>query len=320
MAINSENFRLLESAYDSARTRNVYLYDVMTERYDILNTLTRELVNNVELFGELQEGTPESPSVKMESVHHYYKEVSGSVLVRPAWFYDVEKQGEEIVDVATHMVDLINWQCFPDEVIDYRQDVKLLSASHWPTTLTLDQFCRSTGLDAFPNFLGKYLNRSLLEVYGNGKFNYQVKGKNIEVCALWNYEAPKGGGDTYSAVIKGTKATIEIVQNQEEKYVKQLYVEKEPSVTSEEFDRSIAGTVKQLQRSYPYISAKRVSDSRYRIEVPVESRKGHEDYFGYVAQKFFGYLVNRDMPEWEISNTIAKYYITTQSLEMARNR
>jgi predicted dehydrogenase len=320
MAINSENFRLLESAYDSARTRNVYLYDVMTERYDILNTLTRELVNNVELFGELQEGTPESPSVKMESVHHYYKEVSGSVLVRPAWFYDVEQQGEAIVDVATHMVDLINWQCFPDEVIDYRQDVKLLSASHWPTTLTLDQFCRSTGLDAFPNFLGKYLNRSLLEVYGNGKFNYQVKGKNIEVCALWNYEAPKGGGDTYSAVIKGTKATIEIVQNQEEKYVKQLYVEKEPSVTSEEFDRSIAGTVKQLQRSYPYISAKRVSDSRYRIEVPVESRKGHEDYFGYVAQKFFGYLVNRDMPEWEISNTIAKYYITTQSLEMARNR
>ncbi len=320
MAINSENSRLLESAYDSARTRNVYLYDVMTERYDILNTLTRELVNNVELFGELQEGTPESPSVKMESVHHYYKEVSGSVLVRPAWFYDVEQQGEAIVDVATHMVDLINWQCFPDEVIDYRQDVKLLSASHWPTTLTLDQFCRSTGLDAFPNFLGKYLNRSLLEVYGNGKFNYQVKGKNIEVCALWNYEAPKGGGDTYSAVIKGTKATIEIVQNQEEKYVKQLYVEKEPSVTSEEFDRSIAGTVKQLQRSYPYISAKRVSDSRYRIEVPVESRKGHEDYFGYVAQKFFGYLVNRDMPEWEISNTIAKYYITTQSLEMARNR
>ena len=113
MAINTENFELLKSAFDRARTHNVYLYDVMTERYEILNTLTRELISNKELFGELQNGTPDNPPIVMENVHHFYKEVSGNVLVRPAWFYDVEQQGEGMVDVATHLVDLINWQCFP---------------------------------------------------------------------------------------------------------------------------------------------------------------------------------------------------------------
>ena len=319
MAINTENFELLRSAYDSARTQDVYLYDVMTERYEILNTLTRELVNNKELFGELQDGTPENPSIVMENVHHFYKEVSGNVLVRPAWFYDVEQQGEGMVDVATHLVDLINWQCFPDSVIDYERDVNITSASHWPTKLTLSDFTRSTKLEVFPDFLTKYVNNSVLDVYSNGRINYQVKGKNIAVTALWNYEAPKGGGDTYSATIKGTKATVEIVQNKAENYIKQLYVQKDKSTDEKEFESAITKIVTQLQETYPYVSSKRISGSRYQIVVPVESRKGHEDYFGYVAQKYFGFLVNRNMPEWEISNTIAKYYITTTALEMARN-
>ncbi|MDD2250868.1 MAG: putative oxidoreductase C-terminal domain-containing protein, partial [Candidatus Cloacimonetes bacterium] len=52
----------------------------------------------------------------------------------------------------------------------------------------------------------------------------------------------------------------------------------------------------------------------------VEQRKGHEDYFGMVAQRYFSFLVNRNMPEWEISNMIAKYYITTTALEMAKKK
>ena len=121
-------------------------------------------------------GTADEPAITLQSVHHYFKEVSGNVLVRPAWFYDVEQQGEGMVDVATHLVDLVNWQCFPDEIIDYESDIAITSASHWPTVLTLDDFSRSTRLNAFPDFLQRYLNDSKLEVFGNGKINYQVKG------------------------------------------------------------------------------------------------------------------------------------------------
>ena len=318
MAINKEGFKLLEAAFDSARAQDVYLYDVMTERYEILNTLTRELINNRELFGELRDGTPDDPSVVMENVHHFYKQVSGNVLVRPAWFYDVEQQGEGMVDVATHLVDLIHWQCFPDSTIDYRNDVQITSASHWPTTLTLDDFTRSTQLEAFPDFLTKYVKDGRLDVYSNGRINYRVKGKNIQVTALWNYEAPEGGGDAYSALIKGTRASVEIVQNKEENYIKQLYIEKDQSVDGKVFELALSEMVSELQKTYPYLSVQRITDERYQIIVPVENRKGHEDYFGMVAAKYFGYLVNRDLPEWEVSNMLAKYYITTTALEMAK--
>lgn len=318
MAINKENFNLLKHAFDSADTYGSYLLDVMTERNEIINTLTRELVNREDLFGELEAGTPDNPGVVMESVHHYYKEVSGNALVRPTWFYDVEQQGEGIVDVSVHLIDLINWQCFPDQVIDYTNDVQMTTASHWPTKLTLQDFSRSTKLNAFPDFLQKYVKNSVLEVFGNGRINYQVKGKHMSVTVLWNYEAPKGGGDTYNGLLRGTNANIEIVQDLSTNYIKELFIRKNSSIDEQIFDTTIVKMITDLRQSYPWLSAEKVSEGRYQIIAPVEFRKGHEDYFGMVAEKYFGYLVNRDMPEWEISNTIAKYYITTTALDMAK--
>ena len=112
MAISPADFRLLEEAYQVADSKNVMLYDMMTERYDMLNIIERELINDSDLFGELQPGTPDDPAVYMESVHHFYKEVSGAPLIRPAWYYDVEQQGEGIADVTTHLIDQLFWKCF----------------------------------------------------------------------------------------------------------------------------------------------------------------------------------------------------------------
>jgi len=50
--------------------------------------------------------------VVIESVHHFFKEVSGKPLIRPAWFFDVRQQGEALPDVGTHLVDLVQWMCF----------------------------------------------------------------------------------------------------------------------------------------------------------------------------------------------------------------
>jgi hypothetical protein len=36
-------------------------------------------------------------------------------------------------------------------------------------------------------------------------------------------------------------------------------------------------------------------------------------------KKFLGYLEHRDMPAWEVPNTLAKYYTTTKALEIARH-
>lgn len=320
MVINRANYFLLSDAFDKAEENDLYLYDVMTERYEIVNSLTRELANNSELFGELQEGTPEDPAIVMQNVHHFYKEVSGVPLVRPVWFYDVEQQGEGMADVGVHLVDLVQWQNFPDEVIDYDNDLEITSVSHWPTTLTLDQFTRSTKLDAFPDFLRKYVNDSVLEVYANGTINYKLNGINVSVTALWNYEAAEGSGDAYNGHIKGSNATIEIVQDETTDFIKQLFVKKVSSVDEEIFDENISKAVNDLQETYPFLSAEKVSDGIYQIVAPVEFRKGHEDYFGMVAEKYFGFLVNRDMPNWEIENMKAKYYLTTSALESVKNQ
>ena len=61
----------------------------MTERFEINTVLQRELSMMPEIFGTLEKGTPRNPAITKESVHHFYKYVSGSVLTRPAWFLDV---------------------------------------------------------------------------------------------------------------------------------------------------------------------------------------------------------------------------------------
>lgn len=320
MVIDAKKFPMLEAAYDSARTKGVYLYDVMTERYDVLNVISRELLKNKTLFGEIEPGSQDNPSIQLESVHHFYKNVSGNVLLRPAWFYDVEQQGEGIVDVSTHLVDLIHWICFPDSAIDYKTNVRVLSADHWPTKVTRTEFEKSTKLKSFPDYLQKYVKDSLLYVFANGRINYEVNRKNAQVTVMWNFEAPSGTGDTYNALITGTKASVQIVQNNSTKYIEELYIDRDSDVDLQFFDSELKNEIARLQQTYPTLSLERTNDQKYHIIVPIESRPSHEDYFGYVARQFFTYLVEHNMPEWEIRNTLAKYYITTTAQQVIQNK
>ena len=80
----------------------------------------------------------------MESVHHLMKVVSGAPNIRPAWFFDTDEQGEGLNDIGTHLVDLVQWTLFPNRPIDYRADVKVLSAYRWPTMIPEADFKRVT--------------------------------------------------------------------------------------------------------------------------------------------------------------------------------
>ncbi len=319
MAINQEDFHLLEEAYNNAEAGDVLLYDMMTERYDMLNIIERELINDPDLFGELQTGTSGQPAVSMESVHHFYKEVSGAPLVRPAWYYDVEQQGEGIADVTTHLIDLLFWKCFPDQPINYKQDIGDISSTHWPTEITLPQFTRSTGEAAFPDYLQKYLDGSLLRVYANGTIHFDVRNHHAGLKVLWNWQAPEGSGDTFISEIRGTKAILKTQQDKEQDFVKQLYVQRPDGVEKGAFEKDLKKSITRLQTTYPFLSyTATASEGTYLINIPTENREGHESHFKLVAERFFNYLVDRDMPEWEISNTLAKYYITTKAVESAK--
>ena len=319
LAISKQDFDLLIKAYQLAKDKGLLLYDLMTERYDILNRIEKELLHSPELFGELQKGTATHPSVTMESVHHFFKTVSGKPLARPAWYYDVEQQGEGIADVTTHLIDLVNWQCFPEKEIHYQTDVKVLGSTHWATPITLTEFKQSTQADAFPPYLNKYIKNNVLQVLANGTLNYSVKDINIGMKVTWNFTPPANGGDTFTSVKQGTKATLKIVQNKETAFTKQLYIEKTAATDATTFDEQLQKTIEKLQMIYPFLSLKQKSEGLYLIDIPEENRLGHEAHFSKVAETFLHYLRSKDMPEWENENTISKYYITTTAVDMAKD-
>ena len=317
MAINPENFQMLKECFQIANSKNVLLYDIMTERHEITTILQRELSLIPDIYGQQEKGTPENPGITMESVHHFYKEVSGKPNIRPAWFYDVEQQGEGIVDVATHLVDLVQWQCYPDQILS-PSDVKINSARHWPTLLSLDQFKASTGLDSYPQFLMKDVKDGVLEVYQNGEINYQLKGLNASVTVLWNYQAPEGGGDTHYCEMRGTKANITIRQTAEQNWKPELYIEANNPAAG--YEDALKARFAELEKNYPGIKLEKISDNAWHVFVPDSYRNGHEAHFGQVTENFLQYFADGKLPDWEQPNMITKYYTTTEAYKIANGR
>ena len=318
MVINTQNFELLREAFKTAENNGVLLYDVMTERSGITFILQSEFSKLQEVFGSLEQGTPENPAVYKESVHHFYKQVSGVPLIRPPWFYDVEQQGEGIVDVTTHLVDLVQWGLFPGVILDYTKDVNVYSARRWATDLNIDQFERSTGISEFPQYLMKDVHDDILRVYSNGEINYTLKGVHVKVVVVWNYVAPEGGDDTRYSIIRGSNANLIIRQGEEQNFVPTLYIQPVEGVDFEAFETALNDNFKQLQDKYHGIGLKKL-DTEWEVLVPQSLHIGHEAHFGEVTERFLQYLIDGKLPEWEVPNILAKYYTTTKALELAKS-
>jgi predicted dehydrogenase len=270
------------------------------------------------IFGTLKPGSPEDPSVTKESVHHFFKYVSGNPLKRPPWYFDVKQQGEGIVDVATHLVDLIQWECYPDQILDYQKDIQIASAKRWPTKLTKSQFQRITGQDRFPDALKPVMeNDTVINVYSNGEIIYKLKDIYAKVSVIWDYEAPAGAGDTHYSIMKGTKANLVIRQGQDQNFVPELYIEPTDTKNYKDLLRAVNENKKALIENYPGIDFKEVGNSSIQVIIPASYRVGHEAHFAQVTEKFLQYLEQGRLPDWEVPNMIAKYYTTTKALEVA---
>ncbi len=319
MVINPENFEKLLRAFEAAEENGVLLYDIMTERSEINTIIQRELALNEGVFGELVDGTPEKPAITKESVHHFFKYVSGSPLTRPPWFFDVEQQGEGIVDVTTHLVDLVQWQLFPGEIIDYKNDIEMLHARRWPTKLTPAQFERVTGLPEYPDYLRQYTEGDTLVVYANGEMLYKLRGKYAKVSVAWDYVAPEGGDDTHYSVMRGTRSDLIIRQGKEQNYRPVLYVSLKDETDPGDFGNMLQNAVTvDLADNYPGMDIKREEERVWSVSIPDKYRIGHEAHFGQVMERFLQYLVDGKLPDWEVPNMISKYYTNISALEMAR--
>ncbi|MHC4593890.1 MAG: putative oxidoreductase C-terminal domain-containing protein [Planctomycetota bacterium] len=302
MCIDAEGFKLLEQAFATAQKKGVLLYDIMTERYNIFCILQKELVLNKEVFGRLQTGSVDDPVVVKESLHHFFKYISGIPIKRPTWYFDTAQQGEGLVDVTTHLIDLIVVQ----------------KARRWPTMLTRQQYQKVTGAPDFPDYLkGKLNSEGVLPYYANGEIVYTIKGVHVKLAVNWNFQAPEGGGDTHHSLFRGSKANVIIRQGKEQNYKPQLYVEPAPGADAEELAASLKKAIAGLRSRYPGLGIEREPNG-WRVLIPQAHQSGHEAHFRNVTEKYLQYLATGKLPEWEVQYMIAKYYITTTALQLAQ--
>ena len=317
MIIDPEDFSSLVTAFSTAKEKGLLLYDIMTERFEVTTILQKLLSQQGELFGQLKQGSRAEPAVTKVSIHHFSKVVSGSPLIRPAWFFDVRQQGEGIVDVTTHLVDLIQWECFPQQSLN-TDDIKMVAARRWPTVISKDEFKGVTGLDNFPDYLQQDIKDGALNVYSNGEMIYQLKGVFAKVSVEWKYQAPAGGADTHYSIMHGTICDLVIKQGADEKFVPTLYIENIKGIQPNDFMVKLKKALGALP--YDSLAIEAAGKNSLKINIPAKYRVGHEEHFGQVTARFLEYVKQGKLPEWEVPCMITKYYTTTSALKMARGK
>lgn len=159
----------------------------------------------------------------------------------------------------------------------------------------------------------KYVQNDMLQVMSNGEFQYTLRGKHAKVSVIWNFQAPEGAGDTHYSLMRGTKATLIIRQGKEEGYKPVLYVN-----LQESHAQKLVDAVKiTLQNRYPGIDLLKLPSGEFKIVIPDSYYNGHEAHFAQVTDRYVDFLRLGHVPEWEVPNTITKYYTTTKALELA---
>lgn len=316
--IDSEAFPRLEAALELARKKHLVTFDWMTLRSDAAYRLVRDLVRQETVFGVPAPGSLDQPSVRLENLHALLKYSSGVPQRRPAAFLDVRQQGEGMADVGTHLADLVQWTLFPGQEISYRKDIHVLRGTHSALTLTLDQLNRLTGESAWPVYLKDSVIDGKLTDYTNGSCLYTLKGVHVSMKVAWHFEAAPGEQDSYFASYLGTRALIELRSGPKEKFVPEIYLTRSATEPPATWEASVKSLVERLQKDYPDLSFEKEGPSMHLI-LPKANRDngGIQELF----KEFAGYIRDwRTFPEFENSNLLAKYYVTTTAVALANSR
>ncbi|MCQ2391560.1 MAG: Gfo/Idh/MocA family oxidoreductase [Kiritimatiellae bacterium] len=317
MAITPAAFAKFEEAAKIAEEKGLYFADIMTERNEITTILQRHLVAAKDLYGDQETGTVDAPAVTKVSVHHFCKLVNGKPLQRPGWYYDTDQQGEAIVDVTTHLTDLVQWETFPGQTLQ-KSDVKMCKARTWPTPITAADYEKSTGLKTWPDYLRKSVDSAnVLQCKANGEFTYALKGVYAKVSVEWHFMPPAGTGDTHYSLMRGTQAEIVIRQGKEENYKPRVYVLPRKGQNKEALVKALDAAVASFNKTYPGVSYKPYGEG-WVMDVPQKYEIGHEAHFSQVMNMFLGWMKKGEQPADYLPNMLVKYYTLTEAWKASR--
>jgi hypothetical protein len=312
--IEHADFPKLEALFARAELRDVLVWDVLTERFEITNWLQRELVRDAELFGEWQSGTPDRPALVFHSVHSLKKSVNGQPLVRPWWWFDPAISGESMADVGTHLADLALWFVAPDQPVDYATQIRMIAADRTPLLLSEDEYRQVTRQAGYPSELRSRVVNGQLYYAGNNTATFALRGVHVRLSTEWEFESP--GGDTHQSYARGTRATVSVRQQPSGRA--ELYVAATDPAKHAVVVQKLRDKCDTLQREFVGMSVADLG-AEAQVMIPESWRAGHEEHFGAVMEEFVRYFhAPRAVPSWERPNALARYYITTKAVEMAR--
>lgn len=300
--IEPEGMKPLENAVEEASKQGTILYDVMTERYE-LGTIMQDLIMcNTELFGVLEKGSVDQPAITKNSVHILDKSHMG--VVRPPEYFDTRWQGEGIVDVTTHLVDMANMLVMQDRTV-YPDNVELIRCRRWATNVPQNDFEAIT----------KTQEKTLGDVFCNGSFTYKVNTINVGVEVCWKL---KGEDDQHYSKIEGSKVTVEVVKGPKDKH-QLVYIT--PKAPEKEVEAALEAHVANLRQKFGNegISYKK-EEGRFKLILPEEMYTNHFQHFAEVTTRALRYLAGQEsFPRTlEDSRLLTKYYLTTSALAAAR--
>lgn len=301
----------LESAMQADRPLTL---DIMTERYEITTLLQKLFIEQPDVFGKIRIDPDGSPSIIKESVHHLYKTVNNALLIRPPWFFDIRIQGEGIVDVSTHLVDMTHWVLFPGEKIHFENDIALSDARRWTTPVPLDTFKKITQTDRFPTAITDHVEGDILNYFCNGDLLYRVRNVPVYIRVVWNLEIPEGGGDTHYSYMKGTRSDLLIRQAPESGFLAELLII--PKNNFDSVEKAVKRSLEQWSGTYPGLSVTR-EDNTLLINIPDTFRTTHEEHFCQVRDAFLQYLDAGMLPPEARTNLISKYTLLAEARKKA---
>jgi predicted dehydrogenase len=321
---DEKNLKYLRDAMGPDRPMTM---DIMTERFEITTILQKIFLAEPDVFGAPAIDPQGRPTIYKESVHHLLKVVNGKILRRPPWYFDVNTQGEGIVDVTTHLVDMTHWMLFPGEKLDFAKDIDIKAARRWATPVSLDKFALITRHDEFPPGAKQWVKRPAppdsgeeLSLFCNGDILYTLRGIPVHIRVVWNVEFPVGGGDTHYSLIRGTKADLSVRQLPERNYTPEFVIT--PHSDPLAFFKPIRAVLEKHAKDLPGLSIQRDKND-YVIQVPKELSTTHEQHFGEVRGAFLDMLAkgNAGLPGAEPAemrnNIVTKYTLLVEAKKKA---
>lgn len=300
----------------SACTGSPLAMDIMPDRHELLSRIRRKVVATPEVFGEFALDDPLRPAIEITSVHHLYKIVNGAPLRRPGWYYDVTEQGDGLVDVQSHLTDQAQALVGASHQYDYDHEVLIDSVRLYTTPVALDLFQESTGLDTFPDNLAPWIKDDVLNYPCNGDIRYRLCGVSIRQVAEWGEREPEGGGDLHGAVIRGTRAVLEVEHGIHTDFVPQIHLSPQPGV---DIAAALHDEVATWQDEFPGLGVES-EDHRFRFTTPDSLHSTHESHFALELSRFLDYLDAGTWPDELQRRIFTRHSILAEASELAARR